>query len=96
MANHNIIKFPGAKNKEVEQMEFNLGKANRAIQTIMELDDWEQHPVFKEDLWALAQWGECMTFSKVAASRLIAILATKILVQQNERLDAEIPDFYHE
>ena len=78
----NVIIFPGAENKQVQELEQNLLRTQIRMNTIMLLNDYGRQPIDDRDLMDLAEYGDVMSFASLAARRLISCLAAEVLKQR--------------
>ena len=76
---NNILKFPGAKNKEVEDQQKEFARLTFSIQMKMNKDDWTVHPITHKELLLLSNHGEAIEHPPITASRLISVLATSLI-----------------
>lgn len=88
---NNVIVFPGVENKKVQEIEHQLSTTQNRINTIMMLNDYEQHPIDDKELMDLAEYGDVMSFASLAARRLISCLAAEV-IKQRQIID-EIEEF---
>lgn len=79
---NNVILFPGVENKKVQEIEYQLSATQNKINTIMMLNDYEQHPIDDKELMDLAEYGDVMSFASLAARRLISCLAAEVIKQR--------------
>lgn len=82
----NIVVFPGAKNQQVEDFKNQeqevlkrLEETQRKINSFISIKDFELQSFQYQILKDLAHYGDVMTFTPVAARRLIRVLANEVL-----------------
>ena len=74
---NNIIKFPGVNSKAVEDQDKKTDLTVLDISKKMNEPTWDVQEMNDIELSVLAQFGECLEFTPIVASRLIANLATE-------------------
>lgn len=79
----NIILFPGKENNQLIQIEQELTIVQKKMKALMNLNDFDLHPIDDNDVEKLAEYGDIMFFDSFTARRLIANLATKIIDQKH-------------
>ena len=84
-----IINFPNSPKtqaqKEAELMELEKIKVENTLNIAMSSELWDHYIITKTDIEYLAQFGEVMKFTPIAAARLISKLA-----EYNRKLAAVI------
>ena len=82
----NVIVFPGAENKQVEdvkkqeeQVLKRLKETQHKINSFVSIKDYQLQCLQGEVIVDLAQYGDVMTFTPIAARRLIKVLADEVL-----------------
>lgn len=75
----NIIKFPGSKNKIVDEQTKEFARLIASISMKMSKSDWEQHPITHKELSLLTNHGEAIELSPLIAARLNSVLATSLI-----------------
>ena len=76
---NNILKFPGTKNKAVEEQQKEFARLLMSIQIKMNKPDFNVHPITHKELLLLSNHGEAIELTPIAASRLISVLATSLI-----------------
>jgi hypothetical protein len=90
----NIILFPGKENGQLIQIEQELTILQKKMKALMNLNDFDLHPIDNKDVEKLSEYGDIMFFDSFTARRLISNLAARIIEQQhildeiNEAADA--------
>ncbi len=82
----NVIVFPGVENKQVEdakkqeeQVLKRLKETQHQINSFISIKDFQLQSLTYPILKDLAQYGDVMTFTPIAARRLIRVLANEVL-----------------
>ncbi len=85
----NIIVFPGIVNKQVEEKkalveaaEKQMQQTQHKINSFLSMQDFKLQAFNYEILKDLANYGDVMTFTPIAARRLICVLAGEVLSLQ--------------
>jgi len=76
---NNILKFPGTKNKAVEEQQKEFARLLFSIQMKMNKNDFNVHPITHKELLLLSNHGEAIEHPPITASRLISVLATSLI-----------------
>ena len=82
----NVIVFPGAENKQVEDVKKQeeqvlkiLKEIQHKINSFVSIKDYQLQCLQGEVIVYLAEYGDVMTFTPIAARRLIKVLANEVL-----------------
>jgi hypothetical protein len=78
---NNIYVFPGVVNPKIQKVELDMTATEERMNYIFNLDDYEfgVQKFTQKDLEILADYGDVMNFTGLAARRLVAVLATAVL-----------------
>ncbi len=82
----NVIVFPGVENKQVEDVKKQeeevlkiLKEIQHKINSFVSIKDYQLQCLQGEAIFYLAEYGDVMTFTPIAARRLIKVLAKEVL-----------------
>lgn len=85
----NVVVFPGVINKQLEEQKAKITAAEKQmlqvqhkINSFLSMQDFELQTFNYEILKNLANYGDVMTFTPIAARRLIRVLACEVLSLQ--------------
>ena len=85
----NVVVFPGVINKQLEEQKAKITAAEKQmlqvqhkINSFLSMQDFELQTFNYEILKDLANYGDVMTFTPIAARRLICVLAGEVLSLQ--------------
>lgn len=87
----NIILFPGKENKRLIEVEEELLQLQQKLKMQMNRIDFDSQILNDKDLELLANYGDVMFFDSFTARRLISVLST-IIVEQDDDILFPIKD----
>lgn len=78
---NNIYVFPGVVNPKIQKVELDMTATEERMNYIFNLDDFEfgAQKFTQKDLEILADYGDVMNFTGLAARRLISVLAMTVI-----------------
>ena len=81
---NNVVQFPGKENREFTKQKKNLAGLVVELEKRFTGPMWDIQPFHDKELEMLSDFGETISFSPVAAQRLIANLASEVFkLRQN-------------